>query len=87
MSNETDIFDLRQVTCGLVPDMSRKLESATASEVEFHLRQGIKLEIVSSFGTDSTWKLDYENHIGMDVARFTRRAPQSPADALNIVDY
>lgn len=87
MSNEIDFFDLRQVSCGLVPAMSSKLEASTARVVEFHIKQGIRLEIVSSFATDPKWELTYENHIGMDVARFTLRPPEGPTSALNIVDY
>lgn len=86
MTIEPEIHDLRRISCGLVPAMSGLLEKSQAEVVEFHIKQGIRVEIVSSFGTDSTWELTYENHIGMDVARFSRRAPAKD-DALNIVDY
>jgi hypothetical protein len=87
MADTKNIHDFKHISCGLVPAMSRELSASTAQEVEFHIKQGIKLEIVSSFGTDPTWELCHETHLGMDIARFTRRIQKDPTSELNIVDY
>lgn len=87
MLNEPEVIDLRSVSCGLVPEINSCLKQAEGDVVEFHIKQGMRLEMVSSFGTDPDWEMTYENHIGLDVARFTRRRSSAGADALNIVDY
>ena len=87
MVNEPDIIDLRQVSCGLIPAMTQKLLESGADVVEFHIKQGMRTELVATFGTDPDWEMVHQSHIGMDLARFTRRIPASDASELNIVDY
>ncbi len=87
MTNKSEIHDLREVSCGLIPAMSNQLKEAMVNVVEFHIKQGIRLELLSSFGTDPHWEFSHESQIGHDVARFTRRTPSSGGSALNIVDY
>ncbi|MGE4506872.1 MAG: hypothetical protein AB7D51_16120 [Desulfovibrionaceae bacterium] len=87
MNTEPEIHDLRAISCGLVPEIARVLQAAEADVVELHIKQGMRLEIVSSFGTDPDWELKHESHIGLDVARFTRRARGKSAAGLNVVDY
>ena len=87
MTNEPDIHDLRRISCGLIPAMCQKLAESTVGVVEFHIKQGMRTELMTSFGTDPDWKFELENHIGMDMARFTRRAPATGASDLNVVEY
>ncbi len=87
MTNKPEIHDLREVSCGLIPAMSNLLKEAMVDVVEIHIKQGIRLELISSFGTDPEWELFHESQIGYDLARFTRRAPDSGNSALNIVSY
>ncbi len=82
-----ETHDLKHISCGLVPAMNSILQRSGEQVVMFHIKQGIRLEIISSFGTDAHWELQYENHIGMDIARFTRRKAGSSKKELNIIEY
>ncbi|OEU68009.1 MAG: hypothetical protein BA863_12740 [Desulfovibrio sp. S3730MH75] len=80
------IVDMRDVTCGLVPGIVAQLDSTHARGVDFHIRTGIREEILSGFGSGGAWNIEIITDLGFDLLRFTRKKPSS-LESLNIVEY
>lgn len=83
----SDFHDLSQVACGLVPAMLEHLGQSTAEEVVFHIRAGIKAEILSGFGSGGAWDFSFLHGVGHDEVRFRRRHPAGTDPRLKILDY
>ncbi|WP_031479916.1 hypothetical protein [Maridesulfovibrio frigidus] len=88
MTKETKnkIVDMRAVTCGLVPGIVAQLDATSARVVDFHIRTGIREEIMSGFGSGGAWNIEIITDLGFDILRFYRRKPSS-LESLNIVNY
>ena len=87
---QTDVqtFDLRHVTCGLVPAILDALKDLEGDEADVLVRAGIETEIINGFGTGGDWNFRFLPSFGHGHARFSRR----PADAakrvrLDLLDY
>lgn len=80
------IVDMRSVTCGLVPAIVAQLEGTSAPVVDFHIRMGIREEIMSGFGSGGNWDIEIIPDLGFDLLRFNRKKNSVVSD-LNIVEY
>lgn len=83
----SDFHDLSQVACGLVPAMLEHLGQSAAQEVVFHIRAGLKAEILSGFGSGGVWDFSFRHGVGHDEVRFRRRHPDGTDPRLSILDY
>lgn len=83
---KTPEFDLREVTCGLVPAMLDKLRTAEAEEVRIKVRQGIRTELWNSFGSGGEWEITIEEDLFCDVVIFRRNA-EKRLDPLGLMDF
>ncbi|SDK87738.1 hypothetical protein SAMN05660337_1538 [Maridesulfovibrio ferrireducens] len=83
---KSKIFDMRSVTCGLVPAIVSQLGEVSEPVVDFHIRPGIREEIMSGFGSGGEWDIEIISAIGFDVLRFTPKKKCIVSD-LNIVEY
>lgn len=84
---DSDFHDLSQVACGLVPAMLEYLTQSVADEVVFHIRAGMKAEILSGFGSGGPWDFSFRHGVGHDEVRFRRRHPAGTDPRLRILDY
>ena len=84
--HDTERLDVHEICCGLVPAMAAHLARSSARVVEFVVRAGMRPELLSGFGSNPEWRLEFETGIGTDVARFTRAAKAAPP-SLNMVGY
>ncbi|MBI9112290.1 hypothetical protein [Maridesulfovibrio ferrireducens] len=83
---KSKIFDMRSVTCGLVPAIVAQLGEVSEPVVDFHIRPGIREEIMSGFGSGGDWNIEIITDLGFDVLRFTPKEC-SVVSSLNIVEY
>ena len=67
-----DRADMRDIVCGLVPNMVAFLARSDADVVEIAIRQGIDDEILSGFGTTDTWRMTFHIQLDHTVCRFVR---------------
>ncbi|MBI5519192.1 MAG: hypothetical protein HY916_03925 [Desulfovibrio sp.] len=81
-------FDLRHVTCGLVPAILDALAGLEGDEADVLVRAGIETEIINGFGTGGDWNFRFLPSFGHGLARFSRRPPD-PAKRvrLDLLDY
>ena len=85
---EKQVFDLREVCCGLVPEILDNLAQAQADVVEVLVRPGIEPEVVSGFGSGGAWDLTFVPSLGHGLARFVRRKNQPTyTPTLDLLDY
>ena len=82
-----DFHDLSQVRCGLVPAMLELLNKSDAGEIIFHIRAGMKAEILSGFGSGGVWDFSFRHGVGHDEVRFKRKHPSGKDPRLSILDY
>jgi len=90
MTNETamQVIDLREVYCGLVPQILARLAQFEGDAVEILVRAGIEPEVVNGFGAGGDWNLTFVPSLGHGVARFTRRTDRKGyVPDLNLLDY
>jgi hypothetical protein len=80
------IVDMRAVTCGLVPAIVAELDATSAPVVDFHIRMGIREEIMSGFGSGGNWDIEIIPDLGFDLLRFTRKNDRV-VSSLNVVEY
>lgn len=83
---ETPEYDLKEVTCGLVPAMLEKLNRTDADEVRIKVRQGIRTELWNSFGSGGDWEISIEEELFNDVVIFHRRE-NTTLDPLGLMDF
>ncbi len=83
----SEFHDLSHVACGLVPAMLEHLTQSKADEVVFHIRAGMKAEILSGFGSGGIWDFAFRHGVGHDEVRFKRRRPAGTDPRLTILDY
>ncbi len=82
------VIDLREVCCGLVPQILAHLAQAKADEVEVLVRPGIEPEVVNGFGSGGAWNLTFLPSLGHGLARFTRRKDHDVyVPVLDLLDY
>lgn len=86
MIMEAPVFDLREVTCGLVPAMLDCLRKADSEQVRIQVRQGIRTELWNSFGSGGDWDIVIEDDLFCDVVIFTRNK-QRNLDPLGLMDF
>lgn len=79
------MYDLRHITCGLVPRIQQLLSRAGAGQVEFLVQAKSVEAIVNSLGSVSAWELSVENRLDEGVVRFVRRSGGSDDDPLSRV--
>ncbi len=53
----------------------------------FHIRAGMKAEILSGFGSGGVWDFAFRHGVGHDEVRFKRRRPAGTDPRLTILDY
>lgn len=80
-------YDVKHVTCGLVPLMQTHLEGAESDIVELLIHKGIHTELWNAFGSGGEWQLfAIEEELFHDVARF-HRVEQDKLDPLGLMDF
>ena len=83
----TTPIDIREVVCGLVPTLLGHLAQATGETVVFHIRTGVRDEIVGALGTGGDWSVEIGDGLGCDVLTCTRRAARDTKPSLNLLDF
>lgn len=79
-------YDLKEVTCGLVPAMLKCLNESNSDEVRIKVRQGIQTELWNSFGSGGEWEITIEEDLFCDVVIF-RRAAGKALDPLGLMEF
>ncbi len=83
-----ETFDLRHVTCGLVPAILDALKNLQGDQADVLVRAGIETEIINGFGTGGDWCFTFLPSFGHGMARFTRRPPDLKKRVrLDVLDY
>lgn len=70
---ETEVIDCREVACGRIPEMQRRLAAAEAEVVEFLVPARIVPQVVSVLGTDARFDIEVEERGAEASVRFRRR--------------
>ncbi|MFW5489328.1 MAG: hypothetical protein ACNI3A_13085 [Desulfovibrio sp.] len=78
------VYDYREKSCGMIPEMEELLRQADVDVVEFLVQENKLPQIINALATSDRWGVDVERELSTARVRFTRNNNE-PGSVLDII--